>query len=366
MACPDGSDGGSRAGCPYPVSVQLQQLAYFVAVAEVRHFTQAAELLRVAQPSLSKQIRALESELGASLFSRARGNITLTPAGEALLPLAKRILADVDTARLEVQELAGLRRGRVRLGATPSLCAGLLGDVLRRFHDAYPGIELLVEEGGSRDLVRDLTRGSLDLALVILPLHGDPPLSTNPILREDLVVASPAAEPDGRSGSEPGVGGRLADRGCQLPRRPYLHISDLRDRPLVMFRSGYDLREATIGACRAAGFEPRFAVEGGEMDAVLRFVEAGLGIAIVPSMVLAGRPGLRGTPLIITDEDDPSRGGRRSHPGHGLRRTIALAHRKDVDLTHAARAFQEALENFLVEAGLAANLPPGVETLLTP
>ncbi|MFC5187321.1 LysR family transcriptional regulator [Actinomadura harenae] len=355
--------------------MQLQQLAYFVAVAEVRHFTQAAELLRVAQPSLSKQIRALETELGASLFSRARGNITLTPAGEALLPLAKRILADVDTARLEVQELAGLRRGRVRLGATPSLCAGLLGDVLRRFHDAYPGIELLVEEGGSRDLVRDLTRGSLDLALVILPLHGDPPLSTAPILREDLVVASPAsftepapaptAEQAGRA-AEAGAGGRLTDRGCRLPRRPYLHISDLRDRPLVMFRSGYDLREATIGACRAAGFEPRFAVEGGEMDAVLRFVEAGLGIAVVPSMVLAGRPGLHGTPLIITDEDDPSRGGRRVHPGHGLRRTIALAHRKDVDLTHAARAFQETLENFLVEAGLAGNLPPGVETLLTP
>ncbi|WP_026413986.1 LysR family transcriptional regulator [Actinomadura oligospora] len=351
--------------------MQLQQLAYFVAVAEVRHFTQAAELLRVAQPSLSKQIRALETELGASLFSRARGNITLTPAGEALLPLAKRILADVDTARLEVQELAGLRRGRVRLGATPSLCAGLLGDVLRRFHDAYPGIELLVEEGGSRDLVRDLTRGSLDLALVILPLHGDPPLSTTPILREDLVAASPAlpaspaAEAAGRP-AEAGVGGRLAGRGCQLPRRPYLHISDLRDRPLVMFRPGYDLREATIGACRAAGFEPRFAVEGGEMDAVLRFVEAGLGIAVVPSMVLAGRPGLHGTPLVITDEDDPSRGGRRNQPGHGLRRTIALAHRKDVDLTHAARAFQETLENFLVEAGLAGSLPSGVETLLTP
>ncbi|MFC6878332.1 MULTISPECIES: LysR family transcriptional regulator [Actinomadura] len=327
--------------------MQLQQLAYFVAVAEVRHFTQAAEILRVAQPSLSKQIRALETELGASLFSRARGNITMTPAGEALLPLAKRILADVDTARLEVQELAGLRRGRVRLGATPSLCAGLLGDVLRRFHDAYPGIRLLVEEGGSRDLVRDLVRGSLDLALVILPLHGDPPLDTTPILREHLVVASPAGTPG------------------RVPRRSHLRIEDLRNRPLVMFRSGYDLREATIGACRAAGFEPRFAVEGGEMDAVLRFVEAGLGIAVVPSMVLAGRPGLRGTPLVLAEQaavhDVHARGG---HPG--LLRTIALAHRKDVDLTHAARAFQETLLAFLVEAGEKDSLPAGVETLVTP
>jgi DNA-binding transcriptional LysR family regulator len=320
--------------------MQLQQLAYFVAVAEVRHFTQAAEILHVAQPSLSKQIRALEAELGASLFSRARGNITLTPAGEALLPLAKRILADVDTARLEVQELAGLRRGRVRLGATPSLCAGLLGDVLRRFHDTYPGIRLIVEEGGSRDLVRDLTRGLLDLALVILPLHGDPPLETTAILREHLVVASPA---------EPG----------RPSRRPYLRIEDLRNRPLVMFRSGYDLREATIGACRAAGFEPRFAVEGGEMDAVLRFVEAGLGIAVVPSMVLAGRPGLSGTPLVLGDD----RGGHQGHDGPGLQRTIALARRKDVEPTHAARAFQATLETYLVEAALGGSLPAGVEAI---
>ncbi|MEV4005482.1 LysR family transcriptional regulator [Actinomadura sp. NPDC049753] len=331
--------------------MQLQQLAYFVAVAEVRHFTQAAELLRVAQPSLSKQIRALENELNVSLFSRARGNITLTPAGEALLPLAKRILADVDTARLEVQELVGLKRGRVRLGATPSLCAGLLADVLRRFHDAYPGIQLIVEEGGSRDLVRELTRGSLDMALVILPLHGDPPLDTTPILREYLVVASPA-------GPEPGAPERLP-KPPQLPRRSYLRIQDLRNHPLVMFRPGYDLREATISACRAAGFEPRFAVEGGEMDAVLRFVEVGLGIAVVPSMVLAGRPGLRGTPLVLADEE-----ARRGRHGPGLLRTIALAHRKDVELTHAARAFQETLQAFLVEAALAGSLPAGVETLV--
>ncbi|MBF6331411.1 LysR family transcriptional regulator [Nocardia transvalensis] len=317
--------------------MQLQQLSYFLAVAQTRHFTRAAETLGVAQPSLSKQIRTLETELGAAVFSRARGNIALTPAGEALLPLATRILADVDTARLAVQELAGLRRGRVRLGATPSLCAGLLAETLRRFHDTYPGIELLVEEGGSRDLVRDLTRGALDLALVIPPLADDTPLVTSPILRENLVVAS-----------------RVED--TSLPNRPHLRITDLRDRPLVMFRTGYDLREATIAACRQAGFEPRFAVEGGEMDAVLRFVEVGLGVAVVPSMVLAGRPGLRGTPLSPDD-------GRGSH---SLHRTVALAHRKDVAPTHAATAFRATLEAFVVDAAVGHSLPPGVESLLAP
>ncbi|EWC64409.1 putative lysR-family transcriptional regulator [Actinokineospora spheciospongiae] len=305
----------------------LQQLAYFLAVADTRHFTRAAERARVAQPSLSKQIHSLEAELGAPLFNRARGNVTLTPAGEALLPVAKRILSDVDTARLEVAELVGLRRGRIRLGATPSVCVGVLADVLRTFHDAYPGVRLVVEEGGSRDLTAALLGGELDLALVIVPPQGiDPALTSTPILREHLVVASAAD---------------AAPLPASVP------LDYLRDRPMVMFRVGYDLRETTLQACRAAGFEPLFAVEGGEMDAVLRFVEAGLGLAIVPSLVLPGRPWLRATPLA----------------GAGIRRTVALAHRTDVPPTAAARAFRSVLLGHLDGLVAAGALPVGVEPL---
>jgi DNA-binding transcriptional LysR family regulator len=124
--------------------MQLHQLRYFTSVADTRHFTRAAEAVHVAQPSLSQQIRALERELGAELFHRARGHIGLTDAGEALLPLARRILADAETARREVQEVAQLRGGRVRLGAPPSLCASLVPDVLSDFHARYPGVELQV------------------------------------------------------------------------------------------------------------------------------------------------------------------------------------------------------------------------------
>ncbi|PJM93985.1 LysR family transcriptional regulator [Streptomyces sp. CB01373] len=292
--------------------MQFQQLQYFVAVAETRHFTRAADLVHVAQPSLSQQIKALERELGADLFLRARGNITLTDAGEALLPLARRILADADTARHEVQELVHLRRGRVRLGATPSLCTGLLPDVLRAFHDRYPGIRLLVEEGGSHDLVRELARGALDLALVVLPLPTpSPALTTVELLREDLVVVS--------SPEAPAPGG---------PGRRSVGIADLEGERLVMFRHGYDLRELTVAACRAEGFEPDLAVEGGEMDAVLGFVRAGLGVAVVPRMVATrSGHGLRVTPL--------------ARPG--LHRTIALAHRSDVAPPRAARELQRML-----------------------
>ncbi len=307
----------------------MHQLRYFVAVAETRHFTHAADNVGITQPSLSKQIHVLETDLGAPLFERIRGNIGLTAAGEALLPLAKRILADVETARHEVQELVGIRRGRVRLGATPSLCSSLAPEVLRQFRDAHPGVDLRVEESGSQDLVRDLLRGELDLALIILPGHGpDPALHAEPILTENLVVASidplPATTPAGT-----------------------LRLTDLRTHPMVMFRVGYDLRDATLQACREAGFEPTFAVDGGEMDAVLSFVEAGLGVALVPGMVVSRRPRLRATPLAPP----------------GVRRTIALARRRAAVPTHAAGAMRRILLDHVRLAAERGELPPGVALL---
>jgi DNA-binding transcriptional LysR family regulator len=305
--------------------MQLQQLRYFAAVADTHHFTRAAERLHVAQPSLSQQIRSLERELGAELFHRGRGDTALTDAGQALLPLARRILADAESARSAVQEVVQLRRGRVRLGAPPSLCSSLVPDVLRAYRVRHPGVELLVGEGGSRDLVGTLAAGELDLALVISRPSGERPpgMALTELLHEDLVLVS--------------------DRPL---RRRRIRIEDLRDRPLVMFREGYDLREATLAACRAAGFQPEFAVEGGEMDAVLGFVRAGLGPAVVPGMV-AARSGLAVTPFA----------------DHAMGRTIALAHGAELPLTRAAAALREALFGYLRDAGEAGALPPGTRLL---
>ncbi|MFF4381298.1 LysR family transcriptional regulator [Kitasatospora sp. NPDC001547] len=306
--------------------MQLQQLRYFLAVAETRHFTRAAEAAHVAQPSLSQQIRALERELGAELFHRARGNIALTDAGDALLPLARRILADTESARLAVQETVQLRRGRVRLGAPPSLCTSLVPDVLRVFRDRYPGVTLVVREGGSRDLVGWLGAGELDLALIITRPSGEqaPALAVTELLHEELVLVA-------------------AERRA----RRRVRVAELEGRPLVMFREGYDVREATLAACRAAGFEPEFAVEGGEMDAVLGFVRAGLGPAVVPGMV-AARSGLAVT----------------AFAGPGLGRTIAVAHGQEVPLTRAAEALRTTLLAHLHDAARDGELPPGTRLLL--
>jgi DNA-binding transcriptional LysR family regulator len=295
----------------YDGVVQFQQLAYFVAVAETRHFTRAAERMQVAQPSLSQQIRALERDVGAGLFHRIRGNVSLTEAGETLLPIARRILAETDTAYRAIRELDELGRGRVRLGATPSLCTGLLPAVLAAFRRKYPGIELVLNEGGSRDLQTSLSEGALDLAVVVdSRVHDDQRLAMRALFVEELVVISPQDTP------APVRGGRLK-------------IRDLEGHPLVMFRRGYDLREATVTACRAAGFEPTFAIEGGEMDAVLKFVEAGIGLAVVPSTVVGDR--FRMTPF--------------SEPG--LTRTVRLAYRRDLEPSPAVRALQDAITRAL-------------------
>ena len=290
--------------------MNLEQLRGFVEVADLGHFTQAAAKLHLAQPSLSRQISSLEIELGAELFHRARGNISLTDAGETLLPRARRMLADADTIRVEMGELAGLQRGRVRLGATPTLCISLVAEAMAAFHAAHPGVELQLTEAGSNVLIEQLAAGTVDMALITL--SDALPVATSslvrtPLLTEELVVVSSAEHAS------------VADDGIDL--------EELARLPLVFFAESYDLRATTDAAFRAAGLAPTPVVEGAEMDAVLRFVERGLGVAVVPAMVLLDRPTLRSVRLI-----DPR-----------LVRTIGLAHRSDVNPTRAADAMRRVI-----------------------
>lgn len=293
------------------MKVNLEQLRGFVEVARLGHFTRAAERLHLAQPSLSRQISTLERELGAELFSRARGHISLTPAGEALLPRAQRMLADADAIRDEMADLAGLRRGRVRLGATPTLCISLVAEALRVFRHEHPGIDLQIAEAGSRSLVGKLAVGALDIALTTTSAGAAVDgvrLDHVPVLRDELVAVSAATGPPLTS-------------GATLP------LDRLARQPLIAFPEDYDLRVTTDAAFRDAGLEPDIVVEGAEMDAVLRFVERGIGVAVVPAMVLLDRPGLRSV--------------RLGHPL--LTRTVALAQRSDVRPTHAVEAMRRTL-----------------------
>ncbi|QEA28490.1 LysR family transcriptional regulator [Microbacterium sp. CBA3102] len=309
--------------------MNLEQLRGFVEVARLGHFTRASEHLHLAQPSLSRQISTLERELGAELFHRARGHISLTAAGETLLPRAQRMLADADAIRDEMGELAGLRRGRVRLGAPPTLCISLVAEAVSSFHAAYPDVDLHLTESGSRLLVEQLAVGAVDIALITAS-DGLPPagvsLTRMPLLAEELVVVSSAAEPP------------LADG-------PAIDLERLAALPLITFGESYELRATTDAAFREADLTPHPVLEGAEMDTALRFVERGLGVAVVPAMVLFDRPGLRSV--------------RLSHPM--MTRTVSLAHRSDVTPAIAVAAMRKAIVSTSAEV---ARRDPAITSLL--
>lgn len=283
--------------------MKLEHLTTFDAVARLGNFTLAADELFITQPSLSRQIMMLEGELGVQLFERGRHGATLTDAGERLLPIARRMLADADTALVEMNEVAGLRQGRVRLGAPPTLCGTVVADALAAFHAAHPGVDLEIVEAGSRALVDRVVDGSLDFALTITRgKQRFEAVESEPLFTERLVVAA---------------GGATA-------LAPQLTLAELADVPLIAFNASYDLRLATDLAFSAAGLTPRIAVAGGEMDAVLRFVERGIGVAVVPATVLLDRPALTGARLVQPE----------------LVRTVAISQRAGAKLSHAAAALR--------------------------
>jgi DNA-binding transcriptional LysR family regulator len=294
--------------------MEMHQLTYFESVSRHLHFTRAAQELHVAQPSVSQQIRKLEHELGAPLFHRMKRHVTLTEAGKTFLPHARAVLQRLEEARLEVQELSGLRRGTLAVGAPPSVGTHLLPRALAAFSHRHPGITLTFREAGSRTLVSLLEEGELDMAVVIQPVRH-PALHTQPLIEEELLLAVPRQHHLAAAGAA----GRI-------------RMSQLRQEPFVLLREGaYDLREQTLGACRRAGFEPRVALDGGEMDSMLRFVAAGIGVAILPEMVLAE-----------LDPDDSPVVLRKLQPR--LVRALVIARRRDRYFSAAAREFTTVLE----------------------
>jgi DNA-binding transcriptional LysR family regulator len=288
--------------------MQLHQLTYAIAVAEDHSFTRAADRLRLAQPSLSRQIRLLERELGVQLFNRGpgQGSVTLTADGDALLPFIRRVLSDVEATGAEARALSGMGAGRLSVGATPSLITSVLAPALVEFHNSHPGIDLLVVEAGSHQLVPQLATGEVDIALVVEPVN-DAAVRTTALFDDPLVLAVAPGHP--------------------LAERRRVRVRDLDALPLVMFREGYDLREATLAACRDAGVEPRLVSQGGEMDGVLAFVAAGLGAAVVPAIALPGDATLIAIPFW-----QPA-----------LSRIVALAQRHDRPLARPAQALADQL-----------------------
>jgi DNA-binding transcriptional LysR family regulator len=286
--------------------MELHHLRYFEAVARHGHVTRAAQELHIAQPSLSKQIQSLEAELGVALFDRVGRRVELTAAGRLLLPYARRALREVSDARAALQQWSNLEQGQVALGAPPTVGAHLLPQALAAFHQRYPGIGLYLHEMGAARLAALLDEGAIDLAVVSVAL---PAFLSAELFSEALVVAVAEEHP--------------------LARQKTVRGADLADQPFILFPEGYELRSRTLQLCRAAGFEPRVVLDGGETDTVVRLVAAGLGVAVVPRLALEGGAGIVG--LDVADS--------------ALRRTLRLIWHPDRSLSPAA----EALRVFLIE-----------------
>lgn len=247
--------------------MELHQLRYFVTVVREGTFTRAAERLYITQPSLSEQIRKLETELGSPLFQRLGRRLALTSAGDALLPHAEKVVLEVEEARSRVQEVRGLRLGRLSVGVLPSAGARLLPKFLAEFRVQHPGVEVVLrEEDSSADLEQMVHDGVLDLAIVHLPARR-PDLDAVLLVRDPLVMVVPPEHP-------------LGDRRSVL-------LAELAEERFVAMRPGHGLRHLLQRMCRQAGFEPRVVFETAQLGSLVGLVLAGMGVTVLPRMATA-------------------------------------------------------------------------------
>jgi DNA-binding transcriptional LysR family regulator len=279
--------------------MDLRQLSYFVAVAEERQFTRAAARVSVAQPAVSAQIRRLETELGEPLFHRDRRAVSLTAAGEALLPHAQAALAAAELGRDTIASLRGILQGRLRVGVSGPVdhrFAEALGD----FHRAHPAVEIEFTQQQNEPLLDDVASGDVDAAIVGLGAQPTPPgVGVRVVATEPLVLA--------------------VRRGDPLSRRRTVTIAQLRGQPLISLVRGSGLRTVLENACDKAGFVPWITAEASELGSLVELAAEGLGAAALPRSAANGadlallkitRPKLRRITALAWNEAATSPAGR--------------------------------------------------------
>jgi LysR family transcriptional regulator, transcription activator of glutamate synthase operon len=243
--------------------MELRQLRYLVALADERNFTRAAAREHIAQPALSQQIRRLEEEVGLALVERTTRHVAVTGAGEMLVGRARRILAEVESARTELQGLRGVQTGHVTVGAMHTMGPVDVSLALAIFHQRHPAVELTVREQSSEELAEMLRVDELDLAFLSvterIESHG---LGLHQLVSEELVVILP--------------------RGHRLGQRRRVRMAELADEQFISYREGARLRELLVSAGHHAGFEPQVKLESNESQRIRRLVERDMGVAILP------------------------------------------------------------------------------------
>lgn len=243
--------------------IELRDFRLFVAVAEELHFRRAAERLRMQQPHLSHHIRQLEDRLGSQLLERTTRSVQLTVAGEHFLERARYALSQADYAVDSMRRFADGSVGQLDIGFTSSAIFHVIPSILGAFRERHPNVGLSLHRAGSAAQVPDLLEGRRHFGFLRLPVHSRR-LSTLTLAREGMVVALPRTHP--------------------LAGRSQLQIEDLSNEEFIRVSPilGVDYQEHVESYCRRAGFQPRIVMEATDTNAVVGFVAAGFGIAIVP------------------------------------------------------------------------------------
>ena len=254
--------------------METRRLRYFVAVAEELNFGRAARRLDMAQPPLSRQIAQLENDLGARLFDRARAQIRLTPAGEALLARAQPILDQLDSAYREVARIGQGSVGRLRIAFVGSASHGVLPEVIKAYRSAYPQVDLALSAMNNAELERGLVRRDIDIAVARPALSNDDFRSIE-LHREPLALAAPDDSPI-RSRGEIPLKSLASETFILYPRRPRPSFAD----HILALLASEDMRPA----------ETIFAQD---YQTAISLVSVGVGVSIVPrSVSTALRPGV--------------------------------------------------------------------------
>lgn len=254
--------------------MDLRQLRQFVAVADGLHFGRAAQALAMAQPPLSRAIKALEQELGVMLFERNKRRVLLSDAGCTLLPEAKALLAAAARLVESAHSAAGGESGELRLAFVSIVDYSFMPELLRRYTARFPRVRVTLREATTDVQIEHIRAGSMDAGLLLGPLPSDAAdlLDYRELRCESLVLALPATHPRAASAAPVALKGLAGEPFICIPRQVAPRLYD-----------------AIIGSCAEAGFSPRIVQEAIQMQTIISLVSAGMGVALVPESIVSLR-----------------------------------------------------------------------------
>lgn len=289
--------------------MNLRQLRYFLAVADLEQMTQAAKSLFVSQPALSQQIAALERELETPLFDRVGRGLELTAAGQVLRAHARRILREVENARTAIADLRGVVRGELSVATIQTANVGFLVEIIARFRTRHDGVVVRVREVPAHRVPELVREGEVNLGLTYLPLEESQDLEETFLYVEELVLVVPSG--DHRAGGEMATG-------------------EVGDLPLVVPPGGYCLRRGIDNVLAEAGARQRVVAEINAIEGICEAVRAGVGFAILPAGYIGPRMTREGLGVVRLVDPVP-------------RREVGVVRSTQRHLCAATRAFLEEL-----------------------